>query len=259
MGLDDQIYGTVCSTLLSIEPLPSLNQLYSRIVREERHRSVARTSDGRRTAFNSQTHAEKKIDRSNLKCIACEGVGHTIDGCFAVIGYPEWWGARPKSEIKNQKVVLEYLSGIKTGRGRGRGNSRRPVARNATVHIDQKAKLDNSLGLLDKLDHQQESGKIVDDWIIDTGANHHMTGDLDLLTDIVHIEPCVVDMPDNRSVHAMKQGLAKLGPNILLQNDRTSKTLIGLGRRAWKAVALSARSSFFIGYFFITFVEHFGA
>ena len=42
MGLDDSVYGTVCSNILSTKPLPSLNQAYAMIVQEERVRNVIR-------------------------------------------------------------------------------------------------------------------------------------------------------------------------------------------------------------------------
>lgn len=46
-GLDDGVYGTVCSNILSMDPLPVLNRAYAMIVQEERHRSIARNKEER--------------------------------------------------------------------------------------------------------------------------------------------------------------------------------------------------------------------
>jgi hypothetical protein len=35
-GLDDDMYGTVCSNLLATDPMPSLNKMYSILVQVER-------------------------------------------------------------------------------------------------------------------------------------------------------------------------------------------------------------------------------
>ncbi|XP_026452604.1 uncharacterized protein LOC113353110 [Papaver somniferum] len=43
-------------------------------------------------------------------CKHCSRQGHSDDGCFKIIGYPEWWGDRPKNG----------RGGRTGGRGRGR-------------------------------------------------------------------------------------------------------------------------------------------
>ena len=47
MGLDDVVFGTICSNILSTEPLPNMSQVYAMIIREERHKAVARTREER--------------------------------------------------------------------------------------------------------------------------------------------------------------------------------------------------------------------
>ncbi|XP_070040609.1 uncharacterized protein [Nicotiana tomentosiformis] len=45
MGLDDEGYGTMRSNILSIELLPNLNRVYSRIVQQERVMSMTRSKE----------------------------------------------------------------------------------------------------------------------------------------------------------------------------------------------------------------------
>ncbi|KZV44373.1 hypothetical protein F511_18069 [Dorcoceras hygrometricum] len=46
MGFDDVMYGTLSTNLLSMEPLPNLNRVYSTVIQEERHRNIARSKEG---------------------------------------------------------------------------------------------------------------------------------------------------------------------------------------------------------------------
>lgn len=47
MGLDDAVYGTIRSNILSLEPLPNVNRAYAMIIQEERHQNIARRNDER--------------------------------------------------------------------------------------------------------------------------------------------------------------------------------------------------------------------
>ncbi|RVW83463.1 hypothetical protein CK203_051726 [Vitis vinifera] len=45
MGLDDTTFGTVRSSILALDPLPTLGKIYAMVTQEERHRSMARGAD----------------------------------------------------------------------------------------------------------------------------------------------------------------------------------------------------------------------
>lgn len=47
MGLDLDLYGTACSNVLSLEPLPNLNKVYAFIATEERQQAVAKGMETR--------------------------------------------------------------------------------------------------------------------------------------------------------------------------------------------------------------------
>lgn len=69
MGLEDGAYGTVCSHILSMDPLSSLNRAYAMIVQEERRRSIARNKDERGDAigFSTQVGPKPAIVRTKEK------------------------------------------------------------------------------------------------------------------------------------------------------------------------------------------------
>jgi Retrotransposon gag protein len=60
MGLDDSIFGTVRSNMLSMDSLPNLNKVYSMVVQEERHRAVAREKGERNEAVCKDEEEEYK-------------------------------------------------------------------------------------------------------------------------------------------------------------------------------------------------------
>ncbi|KAJ0947449.1 putative RNA-directed DNA polymerase [Helianthus annuus] len=97
MGLDN-VYHTVRTNLLIREPLPSLQDAFSIVSREESHRNsnVSATNDrsvGLFAKANSVVDNKKKnikTSNQNLKCTNCNKNGHTIEKCFELIGYPSW-------------------------------------------------------------------------------------------------------------------------------------------------------------------------
>ena len=40
-------------------------------------------------------------ERQNNDFSHCKCSGHDANSCFALIGYPEWWGSRPRTDGKN--------------------------------------------------------------------------------------------------------------------------------------------------------------
>ncbi|XP_058750910.1 uncharacterized protein LOC131623932 [Vicia villosa] len=114
MGLDDGLYGTVRSNLLATDPMPSLNKMYSIMVQEERMRSITRGKEERTEVMALAVQASAKMKGREIKnkfvCTHCNRSGHDEASCFQLIGYPEWWGERPRND---EKVV-----------GRGRGQNR---------------------------------------------------------------------------------------------------------------------------------------
>ncbi|KAK8945059.1 hypothetical protein KSP39_PZI008421 [Platanthera zijinensis] len=128
MGLDGDVYGMVRSNILAQEPLPRMNKVYSILVQEERVKTVVRGREDRGdmmalTARASRVLVDNK-DKTNLVCSHCNRTGHETNTCFALHGYPERWGDRPRSEGKT------------SGMGRSRGRSTHRGGRGGTHRVN---------------------------------------------------------------------------------------------------------------------------
>lgn len=99
--------------------------VHAMIVREERHRTIARTKDerGEVVGFSTQTGRKVAAVRAKEKfgtCGHCGRTWHHATECFQFIGYPEWWGDRPRGNGHGQN------KGRRGGTvSRGRGNTAR--------------------------------------------------------------------------------------------------------------------------------------
>ncbi|KAK3036481.1 hypothetical protein RJ639_030828 [Escallonia herrerae] len=75
-------------------------------------------------------------------------------------------------------------------------------------------------------------------WLIDSGASHHMMGNLNFFSSIWDIPPSPVGLPDGLQTNAIKAGGVSLADDITLRHvlyvpnlaDRTLKSPIGLGK-----------------------------
>lgn len=127
LAIDDK-YETVKREVLKREPLPSVEQAYGLIRREEARIQILRqdpsviedTSSGfglvarsgaqrgkgggsRRSDSKSQrsegiqARFGEKEDKSHLRCSHCGRKKHTKETCFLLVGYPDWWNQRTQT------------------------------------------------------------------------------------------------------------------------------------------------------------------
>ena len=113
IGINDELYATIRSNLLSTSPLPDLDRVYQACLQEEKSRGIARDRADKEEihAFVLQTARPKarvtRPDKSKLYCSVCKRSGHDDNTCFKTHGYPDWWedrnrgvqgSARPNSQ-----------------------------------------------------------------------------------------------------------------------------------------------------------------
>jgi len=101
MGLDDASYATVRSSILAIDPLPSLNNVYTILIQEERVKMITKSMDERGLVLGLVAQVGNKASGRGeriVTCSKCGKNGHDVKECLQIVGYPEWWGDRPRHE-----------------------------------------------------------------------------------------------------------------------------------------------------------------
>ena len=100
MGLDDSVFETIRSRILSMEQLPTVSKAYSLIMREERYRTIERGQEKggditaafafqetTKTKVFSQFRTRQYVGGDRF-CSHCNKSGHEVVDCFELHGYP---------------------------------------------------------------------------------------------------------------------------------------------------------------------------
>jgi len=93
--------------------------VYLTLTQEERVKTIAWGKDKRGDAMALAIRARGNGKDNTIVCSHCKRTGHKPENCFALIGYPEWWGDRPRSNGKGESRGRAQPS--QEGRGGGRG------------------------------------------------------------------------------------------------------------------------------------------
>ncbi|GJU85880.1 ribonuclease H-like domain-containing protein [Tanacetum coccineum] len=213
-GLND-VFQPIRSSLLARETLPDVKDAFAIISREESHRGIASSSSGSVTkpqvsSFVAKSNSwnnnrNKKINNNkrtenstnnrgpkpNLHCTNCGKIGHTVDICFDIIGYPPGYNKNPgpkpngprtfnansvssSSEkgaslsftnehmMKLMNLINEAPSGSVQANMAGRGSF---FHSNVFFNLNFKIFYNSNSVMY----------KVTLGWIIDSGANQHMT------------------------------------------------------------------------------------
>ncbi|KAK9713537.1 hypothetical protein RND81_06G033900 [Saponaria officinalis] len=131
MGLDLN-YAVVRSNILGTEPLPNLNQVYSKLIQEEGVRAstqpkienrvepmafVARAPSGNRGSWGVRKNDIH--DENKPKCTHYGREGHTTTTCFEIHGFPWWWPDRFRNRTQGGRAVGRGHGGQQGGKGTG--------------------------------------------------------------------------------------------------------------------------------------------
>lgn len=243
-GLEDN-YRTVRSSLVSHVPIQPLEEVYNTVRQEEdmKINSIRNEEAPEVTAYavhnkSRQTFARNEDPDKNIVYKHCHRLGHASENCFAVIGYPEWWGEHPRS--KTMQGRGRGGGSIVASVGRGRNVSYANVVHVPNIPTQEHANYvvtdkdrDGVSGLSESQwrtlvnllnggassSTEKLSGKSpIPSWIMDTGASHHLTGKFNILTDVRNMDPILVVMADGRQRISDKVGTVVLGSNLILQS-----------------------------------------
>ncbi|KAL4644581.1 hypothetical protein ACB092_02G175200 [Castanea dentata] len=125
MGLNES-FATVKGQILLMKPLPSLNQVFSLIIQEEKQRRVGSNAiaiesaaiffRGSNTSYNKGNYANKTNGKRERPICSHYGIlGHVVDKCYKIHGYPPRYKNKLKGHSANQdhkaiKILLLELT-----------------------------------------------------------------------------------------------------------------------------------------------------
>ncbi|KAJ0536451.1 putative RNA-directed DNA polymerase [Helianthus annuus] len=243
MGLDD-VYQPVRTNLLTRETFPSVKVAYSVVSREESHRLASSGSKGQNVAFvskpNQSFESRKKTSNqrgpnSALKCSHCNMMGHTVDRCFELIGYPPNFRKKPNNSSGKTNVTNKSNAAI--------ASSSSGSTSVFPFTPEQIAKLLNLVG--DKSANVSSTGvestnvggescfvtsgiscsssmffEGIISWIVDSGASQHMVNSDKDMFNIVDVSDfdLRVGHPNGTNVKVLKIGNVKLTDGIVLKD-----------------------------------------
>lgn len=154
-GLDHGL-DQVRSRILATTPLPSLEEVFSTVRREEqRQLTMGGESHSEASAlavkgFNPRSRAP--IQSTEI-CSFCHLKGHTADKCFKKNGYPDWYLAKRAEKRGGRSSQTTHSSHAPT----------------ATVsHVARSSSGEGTSGV-------QSASTVSDFWVIDSGATDHFT------------------------------------------------------------------------------------
>ncbi|XP_019175436.1 PREDICTED: uncharacterized protein LOC109170740 [Ipomoea nil] len=253
IGLHEKYTGARNQIML-MRPLPDVNEAYSMISQQERQFQMADIGFGSqlqqtgesnttgsvfmaRTDGNSQA-GFKKFSTTNKRpvCTHCGYTGHTEDKCYKKYGYPPGW--RPKSKNRGYASANQTQGSSTHQQTNSNGvsfthddfarflefmQSKKPTSESLNSPFDQPPKaLVNTLstgfqneGMLPSLN----SVKInKNDWIVDSGATHHIICDLEILSDQKEVHNLHVDLPNGQQAAISFTGSVHLSAELILHN-----------------------------------------
>ena len=105
MGLNEQ-FASVRAQILLMVPLPSINKVFLLVIQEERQKSISSTSGNVQDAqlafaVKGAPPKGKGQKKDRPMCSHCGIVGHTIDKCFKIHGYPPGYKGKGKNSATN--------------------------------------------------------------------------------------------------------------------------------------------------------------
>ena len=241
-GLDED-YGPQRSNLLMLSPLPSVESACCTLTQEESQREIHSTVKEEKEMIAMYSRTPDVIS-----CTACGKQGHLSERCWTVVGYPP---THPRykgkgKEAYNKKPTGNNFKGGQNGQKWNKGGGKPKMAANVKgeggsgtnsggVNTQQIEKLLKML----MSSHSENENASDDDmdlaysnmvscyhastrdsqWIIDTGASHHMTGNVDVLVNIkkCNSEP-KINLPTGETSTITHVGDIILKNNLILKN-----------------------------------------
>ncbi|MFS8004213.1 putative RNA-directed DNA polymerase [Helianthus anomalus] len=121
MGLGAE-FTVIRTQILATKPIPSLTAAYHMVHDDEKQRAVSNENKNniesaafkafqkREGNHNKEKGGAKGPRDGNDHCSFCNRDGHKKEGCFKLVGYPDWWPGKKGEKTKGKATCVETES-----------------------------------------------------------------------------------------------------------------------------------------------------
>ncbi|XP_074291953.1 uncharacterized protein LOC141618773 [Silene latifolia] len=185
MGLDTALYGAICTNLLMEDPITSLTRAYSLILREERHTTITKIKEEKNEAamavksYGTGRSRETCYDKHGYEAVKSRGRGRGRQGAGYNRGNYGRRGGRSGARGGQQNTFHAHAVGSSPSTSR----ENEPQRQNIPFTSEEIDRI-RSLIIASPDGNDKLSGmkvNVITEWLIDSGASHHMTGKRELL------------------------------------------------------------------------------
>ncbi|KAJ1381918.1 Zinc finger, CCHC-type [Sesbania bispinosa] len=206
-SLDNERFAHVKANILNIDPLPSLWRTFNHILREEarftaeKERNI-KTESG--SAFYSfSTNKQKRRDGHKPRCDHCGKVGHVKSKCFELVGYPPNWNTRRPQRGPNRTGGQPTTHLAQVNESHKKADNTKDIIMGHALcgtYVKRNTEQHETIVGNDKTFEDQQ-------WVLDSGASHHMTPLFSLLKGVRNLEkPFYIIVPTGNTVLVEKMG-----------------------------------------------------
>ncbi|KAK2451623.1 putative mitochondrial protein [Trifolium repens] len=230
-GLNDN-FSMVKSQILLMDPLPPLNKVFSMVIQHERQGNFPSNDDSKILLNAAKFKANSKS--GTRVCTFCGRDNHTVDNCYKKHGLPPH--LRKPSSANNTMVEGSSSTNAEESGALSLGSSSITqdqaqqlitLLQNSFPNSISSSTVTNQVGSASFIDHpSMNQGKChhifkscsLGNWIIDSGATHHICNSIQWFHSFSEITPVSVKLPNGNSVIAKFSGVVKFSDDFFLSN-----------------------------------------
>ncbi|GAU36120.1 hypothetical protein TSUD_374830 [Trifolium subterraneum] len=186
-GLNEN-FAVVKSQILLMEPLPTMNKVFSMVIQHERQGNFPLVDESK-ISVNAARYGKPSGSKPSRGCTYCGKDNHVVENCFKKYGVP------PHMKKSQSAGVNAAIEG---------GNVESHAPSTPSLSQDQYDKLMTLL---------QTSNLVpillqvpISSWILDSGASHHICNSLNWFQSYIEINPMNIKLPNGNFAIAKYSG-----------------------------------------------------
>ncbi|GJU48850.1 putative RNA-directed DNA polymerase [Tanacetum coccineum] len=211
MGLDND-FNVIKTQILATKPIPSLGTAYHMVAEDERQRKISNENRAtlESTAFKAfqkregntsffkenSTNKQVREGNENDKCTECGKSGHKREGCFKLVGYPDWWPGKKGDKAKAMAACVDT------------GTS--PIPGISDEQYKLFVNFFSGAGSKNDVETKHEAnlaGNRDNVWVVDSGCTEYITHQLNLLMNLIRTSnEAPVVIPNGSAIPVMGRG-----------------------------------------------------